>query len=408
MRAVGRQPRVQPAGDARPEVAPHVRRADHEHFGRVFAHEVAHGGGENVRIVVRQGGIFHGDDCVGAAADRLRGERAGVRVENDADELFTHLVGEQAPLSQQLQPDAAQLPVLRLEEDPDVFALRHDPRLLPARCAPRRAAPAETPRRPPAARRRCARSAWCARARMFLIPLSVSRAGRCSRDRVLKQIVRRQRLRLHAVGLQLAHDVRQPRLVDGLHDRDHGKQRRAQHAVGALALLPDADRAVLDRDGACARELRQPQMLGQHGADLRRVAVDSRFTAEDQVKAAERPHGLCERVACGISVRAAEAPVGHQHHPVGTEGVALAQRLRRLRLPPMVMAVTVPPSVSRSCTAASSAYLSKGLTVLGTPARMRVLVFGSMRISVVSGTCLIQTRMFTRHRPQPSSVLPMT
>lgn len=76
MRAVGRQPRVQPAGDARPEVAPHVRRADHEHFGRVFAHEAAHGGGENVRIVVRQGGIFHGDDRVGAAADRLRGERA--------------------------------------------------------------------------------------------------------------------------------------------------------------------------------------------------------------------------------------------------------------------------------------------------------------------------------------------
>ena len=33
-----------------------------------------------------------------------------------------------------------------------------------------------------------------------------------------------------AVGLQLAHDVRQPRLVDGLHDRDHGRQRRAQHA----------------------------------------------------------------------------------------------------------------------------------------------------------------------------------
>ena len=76
--------------------------------------------------------------------------------------------------------------------------------------------------------------------------------------------------------------------------------------------------------------------------------------------------------------------------------------------PGMLMAATAPPSVSRSCTAASSAYLSKGLTVLGTPARMRVLVFGSMRISVVSGTCLIQTRMFTRHRPQPSSVLPMT
>ena len=59
---------------------------------------------------MRQGGIFHGDDCVGAAADRLRGERAGVRVENDADELFTHLVGEQAPCPSSSSPTLRSCP----------------------------------------------------------------------------------------------------------------------------------------------------------------------------------------------------------------------------------------------------------------------------------------------------------
>ena len=43
---------------------------------------------------------------------------------------------------------------------------------------------------------------------------------------------------------------------------------------------------------------------------------------------------------------------------------------------------------------ASGAYPSKGLSTLGTPSRMRTFFSGSMRISVVSGTCLTHTRMF--------------
>ncbi len=61
---------------------------------------------------------------------------------------------------------------------------------------------------------------------------------------------------------------------------------------------------------------------------------------------------------------------------------------------PMESTVTLPPSFSRSLRPSSRAYMSKGLMMEGTPSRTRVLVAGSMRTSVVSGTCLMQTMMF--------------
>jgi hypothetical protein len=58
---------------------------------------------------------------------------------------------------------------------------------------------------------------------------------------------------------------------------------------------------------------------------------------------------------------------------------------------PMLNAVILPPCLSLSCSAISRAYLSKGLTMLGTPSRINVLVIGSIFTSVVSGTCLTHT-----------------
>ena len=61
---------------------------------------------------------------------------------------------------------------------------------------------------------------------------------------------------------------------------------------------------------------------------------------------------------------------------------------------PMLITMTFPPSFSFKRTAISSAHASKGLTILGTPSRINVCLTGSILISVVSGTCLIQTKIF--------------
>ncbi len=51
-------------------------------------------------------------------------------------------------------------------------------------------------------------------------------------------------------------------------------------------------------------------------------------------------------------------------------------------------------SASLKRSAASSACLSSGLRMLGTPSRTSVPLTGSMRTSLVSGTCLTQTMIF--------------
>ena len=56
--------------------------------------------------------------------------------------------------------------------------------------------------------------------------------------------------------------------------------------------------------------------------------------------------------------------------------------------------IFVPGSLSLILAASSNAYASNGLTILGTPSRISVFFTGSIRISVVSGTCLMQTRIF--------------
>ena len=55
-----------------------------------------------------------------------------------------------------------------------------------------------------------------------------------------------------------------------------------------------------------------------------------------------------------------------------------------------VMRVTSPPQVSLTFIAAESAFASCGLSIAGTPARMRLPVSGSMRIWSTSGTCFTQ------------------
>ncbi len=63
---------------------------------------------------------------------------------------------------------------------------------------------------------------------------------------------------------------------------------------------------------------------------------------------------------------------------------------------PMVSTAVVPPCFSFRRSASSRAYTSKGLMIEATPSRTRVLVSGLMRTLVVSGTCLMQTTIFTR------------
>src|SRR4030042_6233909 len=62
---------------------------------------------------------------------------------------------------------------------------------------------------------------------------------------------------------------------------------------------------------------------------------------------------------------------------------------------PMLITWTSPPYFSLIRRASSTAYSSKGLVMLATPSRTSVLVFGSIFTSVVSGTCLIHTAIFT-------------
>ncbi len=61
---------------------------------------------------------------------------------------------------------------------------------------------------------------------------------------------------------------------------------------------------------------------------------------------------------------------------------------------PMERMVIFPPSFSLSRRLSSMAYMSKGLMIDGTPSRTSVLVAGSIRTSVVSGTCLMHTAIF--------------
>ncbi len=60
----------------------------------------------------------------------------------------------------------------------------------------------------------------------------------------------------------------------------------------------------------------------------------------------------------------------------------------------MVSAVTVPPRASRIRSAASTAFMSNGLMIAGTPSRIMVLVTGSHLACPVSGTCFTQTTIF--------------
>ena len=60
----------------------------------------------------------------------------------------------------------------------------------------------------------------------------------------------------------------------------------------------------------------------------------------------------------------------------------------------METTVTVPPTFSFNCKAASIPALSSGFIILGTPSLMSVFVFGSSFTSVVSGTCFAQTTIF--------------
>ena len=61
---------------------------------------------------------------------------------------------------------------------------------------------------------------------------------------------------------------------------------------------------------------------------------------------------------------------------------------------PIDITVTVPPTFSFNCKAASIPALSSGFIILGTPSLMSVFVLGSSLTSVVSGTCFAQTTIF--------------
>jgi len=58
---------------------------------------------------------------------------------------------------------------------------------------------------------------------------------------------------------------------------------------------------------------------------------------------------------------------------------------------PIVITVTWAPNLSFSCRAISNPPLSSGFIILGTPSLIRVPLTGSNLISLVSGTCFIQT-----------------
>src|SRR4030042_3658633 len=62
---------------------------------------------------------------------------------------------------------------------------------------------------------------------------------------------------------------------------------------------------------------------------------------------------------------------------------------------PMLMTWTAPPCFSLIRRASSTAYSSKGFMMLATPSRIKVFVLGLIFTSVESGTCLMQTAIFT-------------
>lgn len=113
------------------------------------------------------------------------------------------------------------------------------------------------------------------------------------------------------------------------------------------------------------------EALGELRGHLARRAVEGLLAAEDELEALQPLGGGGDDVARRQRVRVGEGAVREQHRPVGARGHALAQSLRR-GVRAHGYGRDMPPYRSLTCTAASRALASCGLSIAGTPARMRL------------------------------------
>ena len=148
-------------------------------------------------------------------------------------------------------------------------------------------------------------------------------------------------------GLFQPHDplrLRRTRFVGRLDDRHQHRQLGFDDFPAVAHVPADANLVAVDLDELFEiRDLRNAQFFGALRADLGGVAVDRLPSAEDEIEAAHRPHGLAEDVAGGQGIAGGGAAVGDQNRPIGPAVRGSRGARRPLGAVPCVMTVTVPP-----------------------------------------------------------------
>ena len=158
------------------------------------------------------------------------------------------------------------------------------------------------------------------------------RAGGAEERGVVRQGARRQlldRFRRRGLALRLGGEALRRQVLR----RGHHRRQRHDDGVDAgvrLALDPRHPRAGIDRERAGAGRLREVEQLGELGADLTGLRVDTVAPAQDQVEGlpSQRQRQGARR---GQGVGSGEGAIAQVQGPIGSQGQALGQRLARLR-----------------------------------------------------------------------------
>ena len=130
-----------------------------------------------------------------------------------------------------------------------------------------------------------------------------------------------------------AHDRlerRVARLVDGVADRDHGRQLDLDRVVAVLGLALAAELAALDVELDHLGQRGHLQVVGHDRADRVALAVGRLLAEQDEVGRLGLEH-LRQRVAGGGHVGPGERVVGQVHRAVGAERHGLVERAAGLR-----------------------------------------------------------------------------
>ena len=342
--AVAGKPQLQPRSKPRRQVQTVRGRAQQHRVWRVLGHGPGQHRGVALGVVAPEPGIVGQPDHVRA----VRGQQRGVAFHAVADEHGLHVRAQprrklRRP-AQQLQCNRARSAAQNLGDYPDrshFTALSHRP---PGRApAPRTVRILEHVSLFQVLHQPAHRGFDRLVTRYDSLPVRLlgvnvadlgRRAFRAEQRGIVREVRGGQLLDWHgASGLQRVRAWERLRR-DALGDGEQRGQRAPQPFVALVRLPLDHDlaRRLVQLQPTHAGNLRQPQHLGDLGADLARLGVHAVAPAQDEIErfAAQRQR---ERPRRGQRVGSCERPVDEVYGAVHAHGEALHQRVRGLRRP---------------------------------------------------------------------------